>query len=244
MNKTKWDAVAEWAAVNGYDISRSTASAKAYEHPVQQVTWFDCVKWCNARSELNDLTPCYTVTGAVYRTGEEVPECDWLANGYRLPTEAEWEKAARGGAWHRFGWHDSESISHDRANYNASWDFEYCESYPAGFHFMYGGGDTPYTSPVDAFDPNPYGVHDMSGNVFDWCWDWYDDEYYDSSPLYGPHGPTNGYYRVRRGGSWAESAIWQRPAVRSRRWPDASNNQTGFRTVCLPAAGNPTPPLD
>src|SRR5256885_2277127 len=121
VTKALWDEVVAWNGVNGYGYT-SAASATATNHPVIFVNWYDMVKWCNARSEKEGLTPCYyTDTGlsAIYKTGQVSPYVRWDSNGYRLPTEAEWEKAARGGAsGHRFPWSDTDTISQSRANYN------------------------------------------------------------------------------------------------------------------------------
>jgi formylglycine-generating enzyme len=237
VTKAMWDNVMNWASSHGYDIRADSGSGKASDHPVQWVTWYECVKWCNARSEKEGLTPCYThpTSGDVYRQGECTPDCNWSANGYRLPTEAEWEKAARGGSsGHRFPWADADMITHSRANYcGRPWAYSYDLGY-GGYDVNYATCDEPYTSPVGSFTPNGYGLYDMAGNVFEWCWDWYGSNYYGSSVGTDPKGAPSGEYRVLRGGSWyiLTPAIHLRCAYRGRlSGPDGSNSFDGFRCV-------------
>jgi formylglycine-generating enzyme required for sulfatase activity len=127
---------------------------------------------------------------AVYRTGRVDVRNDQVkwTTGYRLATEAEWEMAARGGTTgRRYSWSDSNGISHSRANY--------------GFDSNFQAGGMPYTSPVGYFAANAYGLYDMTGNVYAWCWDW--GAPYSSATQTNPRGPTTGSGRIIRGGGWA-----------------------------------------
>lgn len=208
VTKALWDEVARWASRSGYDIEPEDARGQEASHPVTFVSWFEAVKWANARSEREGLTPCYTASGSVYRTGRALPECHWDANGYRLPTEAEWEKAARGGAEaRRYPWSDGDAIDAGRLNYS-------------GHH----GG----TTPVGSFAPNGYGLYDMAGNVWEWCWDRYARGLPEGKD---PRGPSAGSLRANRGGSWADVAGLCRIADRMGDGPETEGYSLGFRLV-------------
>ncbi len=239
VTKALWDEVRTWGLSNGYTDLR-VGGGKASNHPVHSITWYDMVKWCNARSQKEGLAPCYEVSGATYKTGssDEVV-CDWSANGYRLPTEAEWEKAARGGvSGKRFPW-GTDTISHSQANYEAfSVDSAPFFSYDlsgavGGHHPTYAKSLGPFTSPVGAFAANGYGLHDMAGNVWEWCWDQHGETYVDGAT--DPRGATSGTNRMSRGGSWNDYANYCRAAHRyySGGIPPYAwgNDNLGFRTA-------------
>jgi len=186
---------AEYQAVMGTNPSHFSGSDK----PVENVSWFDAVEYCNARSIQEGLTPCYNTTN--------IQECNFSVNGYRLPTEAEWEYAARGGSnnpdYLYSGSNDINSVAWNSSN----------------------SGSTSHN--VGTKTPNGLGIYDMSGNVWEWCNDRYGS--YSSSAQSDPVGPATGSYRVTRGGSWYYSATYCRVAYRYDDYPANSNYNIGFR---------------
>jgi formylglycine-generating enzyme required for sulfatase activity len=187
---------------------------KGADLPVEMVNWPQAALFCNARSRLEGLEPCYD---------EETTECDFSKNGYRLPTEAEWEYACRAGT-------DTDySFGGDPRN--------------LGDHGWFADNAGKKTHPVGQKKPNPWGLYDMHGNVAEWCHDLYGKTYYQSSPDKNPRGPTDGKEYVLRGGSWKSPADGLRSAYRLAEAPGFSDaclarDAIGFRCVCkAPASG-------
>jgi formylglycine-generating enzyme required for sulfatase activity len=234
VTKAEWDEVRTWGLSNGY-TDLEEGSGKASNYPVHTISWYDMVKWCNARSQKDGLTPVYYINDAqttIYKTGSvnvTNAQVKWSANGYRLPTEAEWEKAARGGlSGKRFPWGDT--ISQSQANYYAYRGTSYDLSGSVNnYHPTYATGSQPYTSPVGAFAGNGYGLYDVAGNVEECCWDWYGT--YAAGSQTNPQGLSSGTDRVSRGGLYDNTANRCRVANRSWRSPAGNLKEYGLRVV-------------
>ena len=234
VSYSQWQSVYSWATSHGYGFDHP-GSGKASTHPVQTIDWYDCVKWCNARSEMEGRAPAYYTDSGLsvrYRSGQVAPYVNW-GSGYRLPTEAEWEKAARGGAsGQRFPW--GNTISWSQANYHGyplsltPYGYAYDLATEINYDPAFNDGVYPYTSPVGSFAPNSYGLYDMAGNVFEWCWDWYGTPYAGGTD---PRGPASGSDRVFRGGGWSYIADLCRTAYRGDILPSPYNGLIGFRCV-------------
>jgi len=194
--------------------------------PVDSVSWFDAIAFCNRLSERDSLPLYYELTGIKHK-GESIVEASVKVVGgigYRLPTEAEWEYACRAGT-------------------NTAYQFGESRSAKGNFQIM---GATIYgsrakvrslgrTTTVGSYTSNLWGLHDMHGNVAEWCWDWYDEAYYGRSPLEDPSGPTKGHHRILRGGSWLVKQANCRCAARFWQIPSEGKYFTGFRVARNPS---------
>jgi formylglycine-generating enzyme required for sulfatase activity len=238
---SQWITIYTWAAGNGYSFSYYLlGGSKGPNYPAQALSWYDAVKWCNARSQKEGLAPVYYTDAGltqIYDNGDvDAVYANWESKGYRLPTEAEWEKAARGGlSGLRFPWGDL--ISETNANYDGRTDLLTYDLGPDGYNPIgTNGGGFIYTSPVGSFAANGYGLYDMAGNVYEWCWDWYDaSPSAAGSPYAGgtdPRGPASSPlgFRVTRGGSYFDNASILRCCARSY-FGQAAGVNVGFRCV-------------
>ncbi len=197
-----------WREVMGGNPSFFTKGDEAPERPVETVSWFDAVRFCNALSLRLGLAPAY-VLGA-----PNEPSVRWerASEGFRLPTEAEWECAARAGASHVYaGGDDLDAVA------------------------WHPGNSRLASHPVARKSPNGWGLHDMSGNVREWCWDRYGR--YDGRRVKDPSGPRDGGDRVLRGGSWYSEPRTARVASRSFVGPALLDVDVGLRVVRTLADG-------
>jgi len=245
VSSNQWATVAAYAVSHGYSFFYP-ATAKGGNYPADAMTWYDCIMWCNARSQQAGLKPVYyndVAMTQIYTNGYSTETgftgtlvvADWAASGYRLPTEAEWEKAARGGATgQRFPW--GNSVNYTRANYASS---AQVQAQARTYDLASGGnpyvtGSQPYTSPVGSFAPNAYGLCDMAGNLAEWCNDWYASPTAAGSPYLGgsdPHGAASGSEQVIRGGSWNDFPYTLPCAARNAVPPLYTSSTIGFRCV-------------
>jgi len=187
-----------------FGFGREVENLTNPRNPVEYVCWYDAIEYCNIKSDKEGLTCCYSGSGLNTK-------CNFSANGYRLPTEAEWEYAARGG---------NKSKGYEYSGSNSINTVAWCEM-----------NSFKKTHPVGDKKANELGISDMSGNVWELCYDWYDKSYYQNSPKHNPVGPDLGKYRVLRGGSWYSIETDMQTSFRNRIEPTVIAYNAGFRTV-------------
>ncbi|MCL2210864.1 MAG: formylglycine-generating enzyme family protein [Treponema sp.] len=196
----------EFHEITGFNNS----TFKGDKLPVDMVSWFEAVEYCNALSKKERLKPAYEIS-------KEEVIWDRSANGYRLPTEAEWEYASRAGTVTPF--FTGNNITTSQANYDGNWPY----------------GDNPRGEyrrkfiDVGSFSPNQWGIYDMQGNVWEWCWDWFGS--YGEKDQENPAGVSGGSTRVQRGGSWGSTGKELRSAFRRSYYPNERVISAGFRVA-------------
>jgi len=206
-----------YQAVTGNNPSSFSSSPDGTEvqgkRPVETITWFDAVEFCNKLSEREGLTPVYTITGRTPETGYPITAAtvipNWSNNGYRLPTDTQWEYACRAGT--NTDWYFGNDVNELK---NYAW---------------YSANSNNKTHEVGLKTKNAFGLYDMHGNVWEWCWDWFAD--YPVEPKTDYFGPSAGTDRVERGGSWYSSAEITRSARRGYGYPYYGYFNLGFRLV-------------
>lgn len=202
-------------------VGKNPSERKGDNLPVENVTWYDAIEFCNALSRQQGLTPCYTVSGKTVTWNRS-------ADGYRLPTEAEWEFAARAKTTTPFSFgdyvHDSDANCYNAYGYNND----------ASGHWV--NGYLRHTVEVDKYDANGYGLKNMHGNVAEWTWDWYGG--YTQVATENPTGPEKGYFKVVRGGGWNDFPKHIRSAYRSAFPADVPLYATGIRLVRNAVSGS------
>ncbi len=195
------------------------------DFPVEQVSWLDAISFCNRLSARDGYRPYYRMTD-VKLDGNSITHATVAidgGNGYRLPTEAEWEYACRASSRQRF--HFGVKTDNRRAN---------LQSRALALYGSAVNNSLKRTAETGSYKPNAWGLQDMHGNVAEWCWDWYGEDYYTQSPRQDPRGPDRGRHRVVRGGSWMLNESGCRSASRFYLTADQRTSFAGFRVARTP----------
>jgi len=231
-----WYTVYTWATNNGYRFANTgregddgtngaVPTMEKYE-PVTTISWRDCIVWCNAYSEMADLTPCYINTNSdiikdsTFENSFECDnaDCDWSVDGYRLPTEGEWQYAASyidGTNWTPYNYASGATNNYSNA--------------AACQEVAWYNGSTDRLHMVGQKKPNQLGIYDMSGNITEWCWDWSAD--WPDTIQTNYKGPDTGTYRIKRGGNWFKHAELLQLGRKSDGPLNSKNNIKGFRVA-------------
>jgi len=190
------------------EMKKNPSNFKGKKLPVDSISWYNAVLFCNKLSLSGGLTPAYEIDGTMVKW-------DKSADGYRLPTEAEWEYACRAGTNTPFN--TGINLTTEQANYDGN--------YPYNNNAK--GIFLEKTTPAGSYPANDWGLYDMHGNVFEWCWDWH--SFYINEEQKDPTGPVSGKYRVIRGGSWINGGETLRSASRGIFISGDGNERIGFR---------------
>ncbi len=188
-------------------MGKNPSKYRSRNNPVEKVNWWDAILYCNERSREAGLTPLYNESNGVL---------NWNATGFRLPTEAEWEYASRAGTTSKYSWGDTVNGEYGNGSEEYGWGHD---------------GVDYSTAPVASYKPNGFGLYDMSGNVWEWCNDVYNSDYYSHSTSSNPRGASRGVVQVHRGGSWRDFPGRLRSANRGKLSSGKSKSYVGFRVL-------------